>query len=80
MTCPLCAERGKKSSVHPDGFGTVTAMMSYPYYDENGVYHMHDLNTRTSEGRCSNGHTYVRVSGGSCPAGDYGGEDSITWK
>lgn len=71
MKCPVCVEKGLKSSVYP-GFGSCTAMYCAPYYDEDGKYHHHDMNTSTFSYSCSRGHTWTISSSGKCPSCDFG--------
>jgi hypothetical protein len=68
MKCPECEKLGFKSCVYPNGC-SVTAMCSNNYYDENGKYHVHNMNTRTTHYTCSNGHSWVEDTTGSCWCG-----------
>lgn len=78
MKCPVCVEKGLKSSVYP-GMMTSTAMYCPPYYDEDGNYHSHDGNTHTTNYSCSQGHTWAESSKGTCPSCDFGKDShSIT--
>lgn len=77
MKCPVCAEQNLKSSVHPDGFGAVTAMYCAPWYDEEGRYHKHDMNTHTRGYSCSLGHRWVVSSGSKCPSCEWQIEESV---
>jgi hypothetical protein len=57
MICPTCKELGLKSTVQTSG--TMSTLMGYvSYYDEEGKHHCHDDNSRTTTGRCSNGHRF----------------------
>lgn len=79
MICTKCRDEGKTSKVYSEG-GTSTLLGGGgPYWDEEGVYHNHDPNTRTIGFHCSNGHTWVTKSKPSCPAGDYGGEKEVEY-
>lgn len=80
MKCQKCVDEGKKSAVYPDGYGVSTLMASHPYYDEDGVYHNHDWNSRTTGASCSNGHRWWMSITPKCPSCDYGGIDKITWE
>lgn len=71
MKCPVCIEKGLKSSVYPGG-GSCTAMYCAPYYDKDGKYHNHDMNTSTFGYSCSRGHRWSVSSNGSCPSCDFG--------
>lgn len=55
--CPICKERGLKSSVYMLGCQS-TLMAAYAYWDENGTYHYHDPNKTICHYRCSNGHEW----------------------
>lgn len=71
MKCPICQEKGLKSQVYPNG-GTSTALFCQPYYDEDGKYHHHDMNTYTEGFSCSLGHKWSESSKGKCPSCDFG--------
>ena len=78
--CPICEKAGLSSRVYPmDGYAT-TDMAGCSYYDEVGKYHRHDPNTRTSGGRCSNGHRYTEVLTNSCPNCDWKAPGSVEWE
>lgn len=68
MKCPECEASGQRSTVTP-GVMSITAMMYHEFYDEDGMYHRHDPNTRSESFTCSNGHSWVRQSKGSCRCG-----------
>jgi hypothetical protein len=68
MICPECKKEGLKSKVYPGPLIT-TMMWCPPFYDEDGKLHNHDSNTSTTSCRCSNGHTWVDSSIGSCWCG-----------
>ena len=74
VLCPVCQEKGLTSNVYP-GYGVSTAMYCQPYYDENGNYHNHDLNTHSFSYRCSLGHSWKVISGNKCPNCDFGHDD-----
>lgn len=60
MKCPKCVELGEKSKVFDEG--TRTTLLYYcPFYDEDGVRHVHDANKRTTVYKCSNGHTWEEI-------------------
>lgn len=69
MKCQECVDAGQKSRVTP-GMSTVTAMYCAPYYDEEGVYHHHDMNSHTTQYTCSNGHQWIKSWYPACPAPD----------
>jgi hypothetical protein len=65
MICPACKEQGLKSTVQTSG--TMSTLMSYStYYDEKGMMHNHDDNSRTTIGECSNGHIFSYRYENSC--------------
>jgi hypothetical protein len=68
MICPQCKAEGKKSHVYP-GHSTSTLMYCPPFYDEEGRYHNHDMNTHTTYYRCSNGHEWAENSSPVCWCG-----------
>jgi hypothetical protein len=57
MKCPECVASGLRSTVTGGG-GSFTCMGWTPYYDEDGAYHSHDPNYRTTDWRCSLGHRW----------------------
>ena len=61
MICLKCKENGLKSIIRP-GASSSTLIYNCPYYDEDGKYHYHDMNTTTTNYTCSNGHQWVIVS------------------
>jgi len=71
MKCPECVATDQKSRITP-GMASVTAMYCAPYYDEEGVYHHHDLNTTTTRYGCTNGHEWRGTSPPlKCPGCDW---------
>jgi hypothetical protein len=72
MKCPECKKAGKKSIVSP-GTTTTTAMMTHSFYDEDGVYHVHDYNQSTTEYLCSEGHVWTQKHRRKCPNCDFNG-------
>lgn len=71
MKCPVCQERGLKSNVYP-GPRYCTLMYCAPYYDEDGNYHNHDMNTATTSYNCSLGHSWTVSRKGECASCDFG--------
>lgn len=71
MICPECLKEGKKSRVFDKG-ASRTLMGSYPYCDEEGVYHDHDPNTYTYSYQCSLGHHFYESKKSQCPSCDFG--------
>lgn len=68
MKCAECEKAGLKSIVNVPNGSFSTCMMEHRFYDEDGRYHFHDPNRRTSEWSCSNGHRWVDVRWSRCPA------------
>ncbi len=68
MICKECQKDGQKSTV-TGGFGTTTLLASYPFWDEDGRYHLHDYNTSRRRYTCSRGHEWTEVERGSCWCG-----------
>jgi hypothetical protein len=71
MICPKCKELSLKSSISV-GASYTTAMYCPPYYDEQGVFHSHDMNTNTTHYSCSNGHHFYISNIGRCLGCDFG--------
>jgi hypothetical protein len=72
MKCPFCD--GQPSRIYPEGT-EVTLMYCAPYYDEQGAYHHHDRNWRTSAYRCSNGHHWTEKKRAGCPSCEWPSEE-----
>ena len=70
MRCPECQKDEKKSKVYPQGMFS-TLMNCEPYYDEEGVYHYHDINRHTRSYVCSEGHRWSSVLNNICPGCDW---------
>ena len=66
MKCSECKKQGLKSKVTP-GVGLRTAMHCFPFYDEEGNYHHHDVNVTTTRYSCSNGHKWTARKKEPCP-------------
>lgn len=77
MKCPACTSEGKRSRVYP-GVSSSTLMWCAPFYDEDGRYHHHDMNTTTTSFSCSKGHRWIESAKGSCSCGWSGGDLTIT--
>lgn len=59
MKCKECQKQGLKSTVHPGGCITTSMAHEPYYYDEDGkMIKNKDLNTRSQEYACSNGHIW----------------------
>ena len=69
MKCPECVKQDLKSKVNVPSYCIRTAMCVDQYYDEDGKYHSHDMNTTSSQYTCSNGHAWTKISKGSCWCG-----------
>ena len=67
MKCPVCDEENKKSRVYPEG-SMETCMGYVPYYDEDGHYHVHNRNSRTTGYHCSEGHCWDIITRRGCPS------------
>lgn len=77
MICPQCIKEGTTSTVVNEG--TMTTLMGYiDWYDEQGKYHDHDDNTRTSYCKCSNGHEFEYRQENSCWCGWVGKTEKYT--
>ena len=63
VLCSACVRNGMKSTVRR-GATTTTLTAVDEFYDENGVYHRDDPNTRTTTWWCSQGHQWVETRGG----------------
>ena len=66
MKCPECVKEGKRSRVFVGGSFT-TLMGFYPYYDDDGEYHSHDPNKKTTQFSCGNGHVWSKSHYTPCP-------------
>ena len=66
--CPECKVEGLWSTVY-GGAGEITAAYYRSFYDDDGRYHHHDGNTMTSYYECSQGHSWIEYSTGSCWCG-----------
>lgn len=68
MKCASCLAQGLKSTINV-GMSSSTPMWYPPFYDEQGQFHHHDLNTIITEYSCSNGHKWAEVSRTTCWCG-----------
>lgn len=59
MKCPECEKEGKVSKLYVDGIFKTCAGGSQYYYDEDGNYHIHDINRATQRSHCTLGHVNV---------------------
>ena len=73
MRCPICVERGERSTVTPGPFFEY-AMGWTPYYDEDGEYHTHDPNRGQAYYNCSLNHTFA-LEYRPCQSCDWGREE-----
>ena len=69
MKCPRCQDLKMKSTIFHMGSSS-TLMASYPYWDEEGEHHNHDMNWTTSSYRCSRGHEWSEKYQNPCPNPD----------
>ena len=58
--CPECVRLGQRSILHI-GATTTTLLATSRYYDEDGVYHENNPNTRGTEYWCSAGHRWTEA-------------------
>jgi len=75
--CPFCIQEGQTSRLYEGGCSS-TMMYCKPFYDEQGVRHHHDSNTKSYGFNCSNGHRFGLDRKGSCQCGWTGGLAKIT--
>jgi len=68
MICPECGKARLQSRVYI-GVSSTTLAYSPPFYDEEGRYHDHDPNIRTTQYECSNGHQWAETTRPSCWCG-----------
>jgi len=82
MICEKCAQERKKSTVMLNPYGSATLMGWSYHYDSDGVFHSHDPNKITTEGKCSNSHYFKKITTRKCPAEgcDYGGTIEVKYK
>ena len=66
MKCLECVKEGKKSCVRINPFSTQFGHFP-PFWDEEGVYHVHDTNTTTQYYRCDRGHSWSENVPNKCP-------------
>ena len=71
IICPVFQEQNLKSRVS-SGPCMTTLVGYFPYYDEDGKYHDHDGNTKTTDYNCSMGHYFSISQTGTCPSCDFG--------
>lgn len=65
--CPECQKEGRSSTIRC--LGQSSTLMGYdPFYDEQGIYHIHDPNIITRAFKCSNEHQWEEKSLPACPA------------
>jgi hypothetical protein len=79
MICPKCQLEGLTSRVVM-GLSSSTLVHHPGYHDEEGVYHLHDRNSRRTRWRCTNGHTGTKHHQNRCPAPECGwtsGSDEV---
>jgi len=79
MKCPECVDTGQRSILSVRGSSTTLLGGGEPYWDEDGVWHMHDWNKHTSSYMCSNGHHILVIRRHSCPAGDFDEQEEVRY-
>lgn len=67
MKCPVCAAEGQKSKVFPRGQSRTLMGGPFSHYDEDGYYHVHDINRVEQFYSCSNDHVWVVRCKDPCP-------------
>lgn len=75
MICKECQEQGLKSKVYSRGTMSTAMSGGLPFWDEEGVLHIHDGNWVTTGYQCSNGHNWTTRNHRPCPSCDYGKEE-----
>jgi hypothetical protein len=80
MKCSACQALKLRSRVElRPGIETTAMGGSERYYDEDGRWHVHDVNWLTERFTCSAGHAWTVRSRTRCPEGDFGGERQTVW-
>ena len=72
MKCLECQREGVRSKVFV-GVMTSTLMHCPGFYDEEGVYHIHDMNEITTSYTCARGLCWAGAGDKSCPNCDWSG-------
>jgi len=60
IVCEICESSGAIYKCSKLGPGWTTSAYRYPFADEEGRFHQHDLNLTTEKWKCSNGHIFIR--------------------
>lgn len=79
MKCPKCEAEGEKSKLFV-GAGYTTLAAVQTFYDEDGTYHSHDLNTCRTAYECSRGHSFTLSEVKSCPQEGCEWNDKFAWR
>jgi hypothetical protein len=82
VKCPECVRLGTQSKLFmPTGYCCTDMGGSQTFYDEEGHYHHHEVNSATGQGHCTNGHILTVTGSTVCPASDcdYGQPQKITF-
>jgi hypothetical protein len=58
MKCQHCEKLGLRSRLYIRGSVTLHVDQPEVYYDEDGVFHVHDPNWQVQSYRCSNDHQF----------------------
>lgn len=67
VICQQCQTTGVTSTV--TRLGSMSTLLGFnTHYDEQGVFHSHDPNVRTTSYRCSNGHEWKDARKTPCPS------------
>jgi len=75
--CPICAKDGATSKTYPIG-SSGTLVPCSPYYDEDGIQHLHDFSATTWNFCCEKGHCWNVKTYEECSAcGWRKGEDVV---
>lgn len=71
VICSRCQADGKKSRVffhiQKDEYPLFNGRSAYPYYDEDGMYHLHKQAITEQHYLCSEGHSFSARISHSCP-------------
>lgn len=68
IVCPECKDRNLKSLVYIGNLIIEPAtVIRFPYYDEEGEYHSHDLSISRQSYSCSHGHSWAIKESKTCP-------------
>jgi len=78
MKCPECEKLSLKSELHfANACFNLPCGGPHMYYDEEGVYHVHDNDKRSTQWWCSNKHQGVLRHESKCPNCDFGRKQEL---